>query len=116
MTQVIIVCAAGASSTFLARRLSILASEAGFDWTVTPSPLEALDAQPSDVVALSAHVVRDGVVKSLRNRGLRVVELPNNVSGSIGAEDALSAIERFLGKDGGRRDSTVESAISEVTH
>lgn len=116
MTQVMIVCAAGASSTFLARRLSTLAIEAGLDWTVSPSPLETLDSKSADVVALTAHVATADVVESLRARGLRVLELPAHVSGAIGADDAVSAIVGFLGKDGGRMDSTVESAISEVTH
>jgi PTS system cellobiose-specific IIB component len=115
MTRVIVVCAAGASSTFLARKLSSLAAESGWNWDVTPAPLETLSVSADAVVAISSHVVTPSLLKSFTERGIRHVILPKHVNGIFGADDALSAIAEFLGEDSGRTVSNVETSILEET-
>lgn len=112
MQRVLVVCVAGAASTFLARRLTDLASNAELDLAFTPLPLDSL-AGTEDVVALSAHVATPDVVADLSSRGFRFVVLPETVRGGFGAEEALSVVRAFVGEDGGRTDSTVGSITSE---
>ena len=116
MTRVVVVCAAGASSTFLARRLSDLATAAGLDWTVAPSPVGTIHADKADIVAVTSHVATPEVLDSLTSQGIRFVVLPGAVRGGFGVEDALSAIVSFVREDGGRNDSNFESPILEETH
>lgn len=108
MQRVLVVCVAGAASTFLARRLNDLAAASDLELTFSPTPLETL-RDTDDIVALSAHVASPDVLDDLTARGVRFVVLPDTVRGGFGAEDALSAVSAFVGKDGGRSDSTVES-------
>jgi hypothetical protein len=96
MVQVIVACVAGASSTFLARRLSVLAADAGLDWNVTPSSVESIVAQPDQVVALSHHIATDTLCESLSARGIHCVVLAEGVTGGFGAEAAAETISQFL--------------------
>jgi PTS system cellobiose-specific IIB component len=112
MVKIVVVCAAGASSTFLARRLSLLASDAGFDWDVTPSPAESLVAGPHQVVAVSSHVATDALCESLSDRGIRFVVLADGVTGGFGAETALAAISQFLESETVQTNSIAEFASS----
>lgn len=115
MTRVIVVCAAGASSTFLARKLISLAAESGLDWDVSPAPLETVAPASTDIVGVSAHVMTESLRESFEARGVRYVVLPEHVNGVFGAEDALAVIAQFVSEDGGRTDLTVGSAILEET-
>ncbi len=110
MRRVLIVCGAGASSTFLARRLTDLAASAGHSWIVQPSPVDSVSGKTVDLVAVTSHVASPTILDSFASRGIRFLVLPETVRGGFGADDALSAIEDFFRKDGGRTDSTVESA------
>jgi cellobiose-specific phosphotransferase system component IIB len=113
MIQVIVVCAAGASSTFLARRLTVLSSEAGFDWDVTPASVETIVARPDQVVAVSHHVATDTLCESLSERGIRFVVLADGVTGGFGAENALQTISQFLESGRGETDLTAAFASSQ---
>lgn len=104
MRRVLIVCGAGASSTFLARRISDLAREAGFSWSVSPVPLDSVASEESDLVALSSHVVTDEVERDFRGRGVSFVTLPASVRGGFGAEIAFEAIAQFFDARGGQSD------------
>jgi hypothetical protein len=108
MFQVVVVCAAGASSTFLARRLSILSAEAGFDWEVIPASAETITFRPDQVVAVSHHVATDVLCQSLSTRGIRFVVLAEGVTGGFGAEAAFDTISKFLGNERPRADQAPE--------
>ncbi len=110
MVKIVVVCAAGASSTFLARRLSVLSSEAGYEWDVTPSSGEALRVGVEHLVAVNFHVATPDLCDSVTAQGSRFVVLPEGVTGAIGAESALAAIHKFLQKDERHSDSNVESS------
>ena len=116
MRRVLIVCGAGASSTFLARRLSDLAKIAGLAWTVTPSPVDAVSSDSADVVALTSHIANAAVLDSFSSRGIRFLVLPETVRGGFGADDALSAIADFFRKDGELTDSTVDATELKEKH
>ena len=65
MLTVAIVCGAGASSTFLARRLSDIATASGLSYRFVPSPLETVTVGTADHFGESVEVThlqckRDG--------------------------------------------------------
>ncbi|MEY4313088.1 MAG: hypothetical protein RLZZ319_597 [Actinomycetota bacterium] len=109
MRRVLIVCGAGASSTFLARRLSDLARGAGLTWSVEPAPVDSLLVDSADLVAVTSHVASPEILAGLTSRGLDYLVLPESVRGGFGADAALTAIAEFFGEDGGNTDSIVES-------
>ncbi len=109
MVKIVVVCAAGASSTFLARRLSVLSSAAGLEWDVTPSSGDGLRVADDHVVAVNFHVATPELCDSIAAQGARVVVLPEGVTGAIGAESALATIHKFLQDDEIHSGSTVES-------
>lgn len=97
MLTVAIVCGAGASSTFLARRLSDIADSTQQSLRFVPLPLESVDADAADLVALASHVASGAVTADLGERGIAHVVLPETVRGGFGAEAALTAITEFCG-------------------
>jgi cellobiose-specific phosphotransferase system component IIB len=105
MTEVVVVCAAGASSTFLARRLTELASAAGLSWSFTPAPVDSIPDDSTAVVAITSHVATPEVLDSFTSHGIRHVVLPDTVRGVFGAEDALTAIVTFATDANGLADS-----------
>ena len=96
MLSIAIVCGAGASSTFLARRLTELSLANGRGWSFTPHSLDVVNSDTADVVALSHHVATEFVVNDLINRGATVIVLPGVVRGGFGADAALDAIAEFI--------------------
>lgn len=100
MLTVAIVCGAGASSTFLARRLSDIASASGHPYRFLPSPLESVTTDTADLIALTSHIVSDSVTADLRDRDIAFVVLPATVRGGFGADDALAAIAEYFGNNG----------------
>jgi galactitol-specific phosphotransferase system IIB component len=107
MTEVVVVCAAGASSTFLARRLTELASAAGLSWSFTPAPVDSIPDVSTAVVAITSLVATPEVLDSFTSHGIRHVVLPDTVRGVFGAEDALMAIVTFATDANGLADSVV---------
>jgi galactitol-specific phosphotransferase system IIB component len=108
MQRVLVACVAGASSTFLARRLGELAQSEDIDLSFVPTPIESLGAT-NELVALSSHVATTEVLVNLTSAGIRYVVLPENVRGAFGAEDALSTIASFIHDEGATLGSPVES-------
>ncbi len=112
MLTVAIVCGAGASSTFLARRLSDIAAAAGHSIRFAPSPLDVVTNNTADLVALTSHVVSETVVNDLTSKGIAHLVLPSTVRGGFGAEDALAAITEYFGNNGLESEATRASAES----
>ena len=112
MLTVAIVCGAGASSTFLARRLSDIANASGFALRFVPSPLESVTPDTADLVALTSHIVSDDVTADLAERGIAHITLPATVRGGFGADDALAAIADYFGNNGQESEAHLPSAES----
>ena len=115
MLTVAIVCGAGASSTFLARRLSDIARDSGYVMTVVPSPLELVNDSTADLVALTSHVATDEVSTDLSSRGIAHIVLPATVRGGFGAEFALAAIAEYFDNNGLTSEARSSSADSKET-
>jgi cellobiose-specific phosphotransferase system component IIB len=112
MLTVAIVCGAGASSTFLARRLSDIAAASGYALRFVPSPLESVTVDTADLVALTSHIVSDEVTADLSERGIAHVLLPATVRGGFGADDALASIADYFGNNGLESEAKLTSAES----
>jgi len=70
MTQVLVVCAAGASSTFLARRLTDLASARRAHAEFCPEPRSiTIPDDPRAIVAISAHVATRRSARHIDDEG-----------------------------------------------
>jgi cellobiose-specific phosphotransferase system component IIB len=113
MLSIAIVCGAGASSTFLARRLTELSLSSSREWTFTPHSLDVVNAETADVVALSHHVATEFAVNDLTNRGITVVVLPGTVRGGFGADAALEAIADFIDNNVSKSNDSVAFAQSQ---
>lgn len=112
MLTVAIVCGAGASSTFLARRLTDIAGSAGLAIRFVPSPLASVTADTAHLVALTSHVVSDDITADLTARGIAHVVLPSTVRGGFGADDALATITGYFGNNGLESEAPRTSAES----
>lgn len=108
MVKIVVVCAAGASSTFLARRLSVLSSAAGLEWDVTPASGEGIQVGVADIVAVNFHVATPTLRDALIAQGARVVVFPEGVSGTFGAESAMATLCEFVEQDAKNSDSADE--------
>ena len=82
--KIIVVCGAGASSTFVATRLSRAATVAGLDIDASAVPVSALDADlaSADALLLGAHLgdAAHAVRGRARVHGVRVVDLPADIA------------------------------------
>jgi PTS system cellobiose-specific IIB component len=94
MESILIVCGAGASSTFLASRMRSLASSRGLSIDVRaanegeiPSRLVGVD-----VLLVGPHLAPsfDALAASASEHGVAAALLPANAFGPTGAEDALA--------------------------
>ena len=99
--KILVVCGAGASSTFVAHRIRRLARERGLEIVVSPTSDSTLEdsAQDAAVVLLGAHLATqaDAIRARLAELGdARVVVLPEaaftDQSGAIALDSALDAV------------------------
>lgn len=97
METVLIVCGAGASSTFLASRLRTLAKKRGLDLTATAASVSDLrpHLHTSSVLLVGPHLADS--FSSLETEaavfGVPALLLPATAFGPNGAEHALAAID-----------------------
>ncbi|GGD35064.1 hypothetical protein GCM10010915_14370 [Microbacterium faecale] len=82
--KIIVVCGAGASSTFVATRLSRAATVAGLEIDASAIPVSALaaDLAFADALLLGAHLgdAARAVRARAREHGVRVVDLPADIA------------------------------------
>lgn len=100
MLTVAVVCVAGASSTFLARRLSDIASAKSVNVRFLPKSIETIDADTADLVALTSHIASTDVLDRCETQSIRHVVLPASVRGGFGAEDAFTVITAHFDQNG----------------
>ena len=82
--RIIVICSAGASSTFVATRLRRAAKSAGIDLDASPSPLASTGELlgSADAVLLGSHLGEaiDGVRAQARKHGVPVAVLPADIA------------------------------------
>lgn len=111
METVLIVCGAGASSTFLASRIRRAAEAQGLSLVVEAGSQEDVPSRLDgvDVLLVGSHLAAsyDSLAAHAIDRGVRAALLPPTASGPDGAEAALELV-RGLARSG-------QSAISTLT-
>ncbi|MFB2585605.1 PTS sugar transporter subunit IIB [Herbiconiux liukaitaii] len=100
MDKVLIVCGAGASSTFLALRLRRIARERGLDLIVEAGTLSDVDERLAATSVLLVGPPLASVFDELNTRaraaGVRAALLPDTVFGPEGAEIAADLVTELL--------------------
>jgi PTS system cellobiose-specific IIB component len=99
--KILIVCGAGASSTFLAHRMRAGARTRGLEATVRAETLTSLTDSLAgvDVLLVGPHLADrfDGIRREAALVGTAVALLPEDAFGAGGAEAALDTVEALLG-------------------
>lgn len=102
--RIIVVCGAGASSTFVALRVRRAAASRGLDVTARAVPLGDLDAAmvDADVLLLGAHLADSTaqLEQRAKNAGVALAVMPESVFTSPTGDDAL---DLALATGGARR-------------
>ncbi len=98
--RILIVCAAGASSTFVAQRVARAARAAGRNVTAQATPGSSLaDSLPNaDVVLLGPHMSAelDSVTKQARAHGAAVAALPSDVFSDRDGTRTLAFVDTLV--------------------
>lgn len=101
MRKILVVCGAGASSTFLAHRMRAGARTRGLEATVRAETLAALtdSLAGADVVLVGPHLADrfDEIGRAAALVGTAAALLPEDAFGAGGAEAALDTVEELLG-------------------
>lgn len=115
--KILVVCGAGASSTFVAQRVRKAAMARKIDVSATACPLTAFDAQSAgaDVVLVGPHLAShvDIIRSTAHSRGVAVAVMPASVFSSPAGDEALdlalSAAGARLTHGGTHRQATEET-------
>lgn len=115
MDKVLIVCGAGASSTFLALRVRRVARARGLDLIVEAGTLADLDERlaATRILLVGPHLSAqfDDLNVRARNRGVEAALLPDTAFGADGAEAATDLVSDLLETSG----STTRQLMAEPT-
>ena len=94
--KILVVCGAGASSTFVAQRLRRAAADAGLAWETSAGTEQAADAEASDLLLVGPHL--GALLSAIRARvDCPVIVLPDDI---------------FTDRDGTRTLAFVQSALT----
>lgn len=105
--KILVVCGAGASSTFVARRLARAASGAGLDWsTEAGTERTALNAAGTDVVLIGPHLAdrADSIRSALIGRSC-VVVLPDDAFTDIDGSRTLRLVSDVVHASHNRKET-----------
>jgi PTS system cellobiose-specific IIB component len=98
--RILVVCGAGASSTFVAQRVRSAAHERGRDISAVAGTEQSLpiDLDAADVVLIGPHLAHalDGIRQGAASRGARVVLLPDDVFRDLDGSRTLALIDDAL--------------------
>ena len=96
--RILVVCGAGASSTFVAQRLRQAAADIGLDWAASAGMERSVTARDHDLILLGPHLVdRLDVIRSIAR--VPVAVLPEDV---------------FSDRDGTRTLALARSLIADI--
>jgi len=101
--RILVVCGAGASSTFVAQRINKAARARSLDYSATASDEASLTAalESSDLVLLGPHVAArlDRVKELAAPRGIEVVVLDAQVFSDLDGTKTLAQIEAVVSEE-----------------
>lgn len=97
--KILVVCGAGASSTFVAQRLGRAAQAAGLDWHTSAGTVTSLTADAFDLVLVGPHLA-DRITAIRASAHCPAVALPADV---------------FADRDGDRTLAFTQSALADIT-
>lgn len=99
--RILVVCGAGASSTFVAQRVRRAAHERGLPFTAFAGTEQSLpiDLDTADVVLVGPHLAteHERIARSAAAHGVVVVLLPDDVFADRTGERTLALVEAALG-------------------
>ena len=94
--KILVVCGAGASSTFVAQRLRHAAHDAGLDYTAIAGTAQSLpiDLDDADLVLVGPHLAGDlaAIERDAAARGAGTVLLPSDVFGDLDGTRTLDLV------------------------
>lgn len=93
--KILVVCGAGASSTFVAQRLRRAASAAGRDWETAAGSESTIAAAPADLVLVGPHLA-DRVPTIRAATSAPVAILPEDVFNDRDGTRTLALVEATL--------------------
>jgi cellobiose-specific phosphotransferase system component IIB len=96
MTNIYVVCGAGASSTFLALKLRNLSKHLSDDLVFLPSALETLRPKKGEIIAAASHVSTESILDEYEQSGVTVLRLPDSLINDELASKAMQLIEEVL--------------------
>ena len=97
--KILVVCGAGASSTFVAQRLRQAAARAGYDWEVSAGAENSVSTAYADLVLIGPHLA----------------DRVEAISGAANAQVALLPDDVFSDRDGAKTLSLAEAARPTAT-
>lgn len=99
--RILVVCGAGASSTFVAQRVRHAAHDRGLPYSAQAGTVRSLpnDLDTADVVLVGPHLAPEleWISQDAATRGVRVVLLPEDVFSDLTGTRTLSLVEEALG-------------------
>jgi PTS system cellobiose-specific IIB component len=117
--KILVVCGAGASSTFVAQRVRKAAQNRALEISAQACPLSSLDAEiaGADVVLLGSHLVSqlDSIRSTAQPHGVAVVAMPASVFTSPAGDEALDLALSAAGA-GVARGETHRHATEDTFH
>jgi PTS system cellobiose-specific IIB component len=93
--RILVVCGAGASSTFVAQRLRRAATAAGRDWHASAGTESAIASSVADLVLIGPHLA-DRLPTIRAATGAPIVVLPDDVFGDRDGTRTLALAEAAL--------------------
>jgi PTS system cellobiose-specific IIB component len=117
--KILVVCGAGASSTFVAQRVRKSAKGRALDVSAQACPVSSLDSElaGTDVVLVGPHLTTqlDGIRSSADARGIAVAVMPTSVFSSPSGDEALDLALSAAGA-GVTRGGTHRHATEDTFH
>lgn len=100
--RILVVCGAGASSTFVAQRVRHAAHDLGFPYSAFAGTEQSLpiDLDAADVVLVGPHLAHamERIERVAASRGTRVVLLPEDIFGDLDGSRTLALVNAALGE------------------
>ncbi|MCW2163790.1 PTS system, cellobiose-specific IIB component [Microbacterium hydrothermale] len=98
--KILVVCGAGASSTFVAQRVRRAAQDRGLDYSASAGTARSLtvDLDAADIVLVGPHLAADieHIRREAAPRGAAVVLLPDDVFADLSGTRTLDLVEASL--------------------